>query len=171
MTGKTPLVAVLAILLLAACTPVRETPAPPAPTAVFTPPRTAAPSAPKPATTRAKPRSTPRPPPPAANPPAPPAPPRPSPAINAKVSREPGGQSVLVTRGTAAEPVPLFRQAIVLANVRAAVAGLPAPPKAEFQRGLLTLNFDQATPEQIAAAVNRAIEVPEVTRLRANLPP
>jgi len=62
-------------------------------------------------------------------------------------------------------PVPLFRQAIVLANVRAAIAGLPAPPKAEFQRGLLTLTFGQATSEQIAAAVNRAIEVPEVTRL------
>jgi hypothetical protein len=99
-----------------------------------------------------------------------PAPSKPAPAINAKVSREPGGQSVLVTRG-AAEPVPLFRQAIVLANVRAAIAGLPAPPKAEFQRGLLTLTFGQASSEQIASAVNRAIEVPEVTRLRANLPP
>ncbi|MEX1111253.1 MAG: hypothetical protein WEB31_05580 [Chthoniobacterales bacterium] len=159
----------LAVLSLAACTPVRETPAPPSPAATVTQPRAAVPPAPKPAPVKNKPRVAPEPAPARATPRATP-PPRTAPAINAKVSREPGGQSVLVTRGTAAEPVPLFRQAIVLANVRASVAGLPAPPKAEFQRGLLTLTFGQATSEQIATAVNRAIEVPEVTRLRANLP-
>jgi len=170
MTGKAQLMAMLAILSLVACTPVRETPPPPS-AATVTPPRVATPSAPAPAPVKVKPRAVPTPAPARVTPRAAPAPSRPAPAINAKVSREPGGQSVLVTRGAAAEPVPLFRQAIVLANVRAAIAGLPAPPKAEFQRGLLTLTFGQATSEQIASAVNRAIEVPEVTRLRANLPP
>lgn len=63
-------------------------------------------------------------------------------------------------------PVPLFRQAIVLANVRAAVADLPSPPHAEFRQGLLTLKFREASPEQISTAVNRAMTVPEVTRVR-----
>jgi hypothetical protein len=170
MTGKAQLMAMLAILSLAACTPVRETPPPPS-AATSTPQRIATPPAPAPAPAKVKPRAVPAPVPPRVTPRIDPAPSKPAPAINAKVSREPGGQSVLVTRGAAAEPVPLFRQAIVLANVRAAMAGLPAPPKAEFQRGLLTLTFGQASSEQIASAVNRAIEVPEVTRLRANLPP
>ncbi len=61
--------------------------------------------------------------------------------------------------------MPLFRQAIVLAAVRAAVAGSPAVPKAEFRHGLLTLTFAQGTPAQIATAVNSAIAVPEVVRL------
>jgi hypothetical protein len=89
-------------------------------------------------------------------------------AIRANVVRD--GNSLLVSRGPAAAPVPLFRQAIVLANVRAAVAGLPAQPRAEFQRGLLTLTFPRGTGPEVAAAVNRAIEVPEVTRLRV-IPP
>ena len=75
---------------------------------------------------------------------------------------------IIVTRAGAAQaqPVPLFRQAIVLANVRAAVAGLPAQPKAEFQRGLLTLTFPRGTQAEMAAAVNRAFAVPEVSRIQ-----
>ena len=79
------------------------------------------------------------------------------------------GDALIITRG-AATPVPLFRQAIVLANVRAAVAGLPAQPKAEFQRGLLTLTFPAGTKPDVVSEINRALAVPEVTRLRANLP-
>jgi len=75
---------------------------------------------------------------------------------------------IIVTRAGAAQaqPVPLFRQAIVLAKVRAAVAGLPAQPKAEFQRGLLTLTFPRGTQAEMAAAVNRAFAVPEVSRIQ-----
>ncbi len=77
------------------------------------------------------------------------------------------GRSLVVTRGNASSlpPVPIFRQAIVLASVRAAVAGSPAGPKAEFHRGLITLTFMRGTSQEIAAAVNRAIAVPEVLRL------
>ena len=80
---------------------------------------------------------------------------------------------VIVTRAGAsqAQPVPLFRQAIVLANVRAAVAGLPAQPKAEFQRGLLTLTFPRGTQAEMAAAMNRAFAVPEVSRIQVIPPP
>jgi len=74
----------------------------------------------------------------------------------------------IITKAGAAQaqPVPLFRQAIVLANVRAAVAGLPTQPKAEFQRGLLTLTFPNGTEEEVTAAVNRALAVPEVSRIQ-----
>ncbi len=89
--------------------------------------------------------------------------------IRANVVNE--GNSLLVTRSTAAAPVPLFRQAIVLANVRAAVAGLPAQPKAEFQRGLLTLTFPRGTQPEVATAINRTLAIPEVTRLRVIPPP
>jgi hypothetical protein len=89
--------------------------------------------------------------------------------IRGSVTKE--GGSLLVTRGTAGEPVPLFRQAIVLANVRAAVAGLPAQPQAEFQRGLLTLTFPRGTQPEVATAINRTLAIPEVTRLRVIPPP
>jgi hypothetical protein len=46
------------------------------------------------------------------------------------------------------------------------VAGLPAQPKAEFQRGLLTLTFPRGTQAEMAAAVNRAFAVPEVSRIQ-----
>ena len=70
------------------------------------------------------------------------------------------------TGAAQAQPVPLFRQAIVLANVRATVAGLPAQPKAEFQRGLLTLTFPNGTEAEVEAAVKRALAVPEVRRIQ-----
>jgi outer membrane biosynthesis protein TonB len=171
MTGKTPIIAMLAALSLAACTSVRETPAPPAQTVATTAPDLTPQPAPKPTPPQAKPRPAPRPSTTRASPTTSTTPPPTATAINARVSREPGGNSLLVTRGTTAEPVPLFRQAIVLANVRAAVAGLPAQPKAEFQRGLLTLTFPRGTQPEVAAAINRAIELPEVNRLRVIPPP
>jgi len=96
-------------------------------------------------------------------------PPSPAAAVNANVTRE-AGNSLLVSRGTTAAPVPLFRQAIVLANVRASVAGLPNPPQAEFRQGLLTLTFPPGSQSEATTAINKALTVPEVTRLRANLP-
>lgn len=81
------------------------------------------------------------------------------------------GSSFLVTRRntTSLPPVPLFRQAIVVAAVRAAVAGLPAEPTTEFSGGTLTLNFARGSPVEVASAINRAIAVPEVLRLRVVL--
>lgn len=168
MSGKAPFVAALFVLLAAGCSTVRETaPGAPAPAPLL-------------ATAEPKPQPT-----PAADRPAPakrpskPAPPAPQPAsrtspaagIDANVTREPGGKSLLVSRGADTQPVPLFRQAIVLADVRATLAGLPAQPKAEFQRGLLTLTFPRGNQSEVTAAINKALAVPEVTRLRANLPP
>ncbi len=77
-------------------------------------------------------------------------------------------EALIVTdqRGAAAtEPVPLFRQAIVIASVRSAVAGSAAAPEASFRNGQLTLTFRRGTSSEVAAAVNRALAVPEVGRL------
>jgi hypothetical protein len=81
------------------------------------------------------------------------------------------GSTFLVTRrNTATVPtVPLFRQAIVVAAVRAALAGLPAEPTAEFSGGALTLSFARGSAIEVASAINRAIAVPEVLRLRVVL--
>lgn len=167
MTGKAPLIATIAALSLAACTTMREKPAPPAAPEPTKPASIKPALSPTPTPAKIRPRPTPR---PAARPTPRPAPSNPATptAIRANVVKE--GNSLLVSRGPASQPVPLFRQAIVLAHVRAAVAGLPAQPKAEFQRGLLTLNFPAGTQPEVATAINRAIEIPEVTRLRANLP-
>jgi len=162
MAGKALISALLAVLLTACTTP--RTVIEPAATAAVVAPATAAPAVvapPRPPATRTTAR-------PVARPPAPP------PAatselgtlIRGHVTRE--GHTLFVTRG-ANNPVPLFRQAIVLANVRSALAGTPAT--AEFRRGLLTVNFPSGTNRQIAGAINRVLQVPEVTRLRANLPP
>lgn len=77
------------------------------------------------------------------------------------------GRSLVVARPDAsgADPVPIFRQAIVLAAVRSALAGYPSPPVAEFKHGLLTLTFPRGTEAEIATAINRAIAVPGVARL------
>ena len=86
-----------------------------------------------------------------------------SPAASAKALRP----TIIVKPGVRPEqPVPLFRQAIVLANVRSAVADLPAPPQAEFRQGLLTLKFREATPGQVSAAVNRVMALPDVARVQ-----
>lgn len=168
MTGKAPLALIVFALLAAGCTNMRETPAP-AP--AFAPAAAPAAAQPKPQPTPVKKRPAPaaRPVQPAAAAATEPAPPRAA-TINASVTRD-AANSLLVSRGTATEPVPLFRQAIVLANVRAAVAGLPAQPKAEFNRGLLTLTFPPGSQSEATAAINKVLTVPEVTRLRANLPP
>ncbi|MFZ4483338.1 MAG: hypothetical protein ACOYOL_05075 [Chthoniobacterales bacterium] len=81
------------------------------------------------------------------------------------------GSSFLVTRrGTTTVPaVPLFRQAIVVAAVRATVAGQPAEPTAEFSSGALTLTFTRGSPEEVASTINRAIAVPEVLQVRVVL--
>jgi hypothetical protein len=92
--------------------------------------------------------------------------PVPSPSSATVVAAPPSAAIISKPGAPATQPVPLFRQAIVLANVRAAVAGLPAPPQAEFRHGLLTLRFRETTPDQVAAAVNRAMSVPEVTRVQ-----
>jgi hypothetical protein len=170
MTGKAPLAFTLLALLVAGCTTAREKP----PTAPAPEVSTATPAPkPKPQPTPAKkrPASTTR-----SVKPAPPAapvaatPPRPAAQINATVTRD-TDNSLLVSRGPTTKPVPLFRQAIVLANVRAAVAGLPVQPKAEFNRGLLTLTFPPGSKTEATTAINKALSVPEVTRLRANLAP
>jgi hypothetical protein len=168
MACKTPLMAALAALSLAACTTVPEIAAPP-PTIATTAPRVAPPPPPKPAPSKTKTRTTPR----LASsrvtqPTALSAPP-PATSINANVTRD-ADNSLLISRGANTQPVPLFRQAIVLANVRAAVAGLPAQPRAEFQRGLLTLTFPPGSKADVTTAINKALTVPEVTRLRAKLP-
>lgn len=92
--------------------------------------------------------------------------PVPSPSSASVVAAPPPNAIISKPGAPATQPVPLFRQAIVLANVRAAVAGLPAPPQAEFRQGLLTLRFRETTPDQVTAAVNRAMSVPEVTRVQ-----
>jgi hypothetical protein len=83
------------------------------------------------------------------------------------------GQTVTVNRAGAAttQPVPLFRQAGVLASVRAALAGSPAQPQAEFRHGVLTLTFNSANNDEVAAAVNKAMAVPEARRLQVSLQP
>lgn len=169
MSGKA-LIAVLtaALILTGGCTRVQEKTVPQGPSSVA-PPRTAPP---KPAPARTPPKPT-----PPASAPAPPRetapPPRPPRAdlpslINAPAAWTNYGNSLVVTRGKP-QPVPLFRQAIVLASVRAAVAGSPAAPRAEFRRGVLTLSFGRGTNAEIAAAINRAIAVPEVTRMEVLL--
>jgi hypothetical protein len=160
MTGKALRIALLATPLLVGCASWRKTPAPePAPVQQIAPAeastRGAATTPLRPAKTTKRLSST-----SATSQPTPP----PAPAQTGPV---------IVTRAGAsqAQPVPLFRQAIVLANVRAAVAGLPAQPKAEFQRGLLTLTFTRGTQAEMAAAVNRAFAVPEVSRIQVIPPP
>lgn len=80
------------------------------------------------------------------------------------------GHNLTVTRGTPQPPVPLFRQAIVLATVRTTLNNSPAAPQASFQRGELHLRFDRGTNEQIATAINRVLNVSEVNRLHATIP-
>ena len=169
MTGKAPLAITLLALLAAGCTTVREKPpTTPAPDASITTP--APKPKPQPTPVKKRPATTTRSVKPKPATPVAATPPRSATPINANVTRD-ADNSLLVSRSTTTEPVPLFRQAIVLANVRAAIAGLPAQPKAEFNRGLLTLTFPPGTQSEATAAINKALTVPEVTRLRANLPP
>lgn len=66
-------------------------------------------------------------------------------------------------------PVPLFRQAIVLADVRAALASSAARPNAEFRNGTLSLTFNRASEAEIADAVNRALGAGGVRRISATI--
>lgn len=73
------------------------------------------------------------------------------------------GNTILVTRGgtIAHQPVPLFRQAGMLAAVRAALADSPIHPWTEFRHGLLVLTFTEGSNSEIAAAVNKALSASE----------
>ncbi len=154
-------------------TPVPPTPAPQPEPAPQAQPEIHAPA--HPAATPVPARRAPQPPPRPKAPAAAPAPTPRQPAlpslIEGKTTWVDYGRSLVVARDSTpgVPPVPLFRQAIVLASVRAAVAGSPAAPKAEFRRGLLTLTFPGGTTQEIAAAVNRAIAVPEVSKLGVQL--
>lgn len=162
-----------AAILLAGCAAVREQPAPAAPAAQVAP----AP-APKPAAQRttAKPKAQ------TVSHPAL----RKSPQPGAQASRSDlpavigsgatwavPGKTVIVNRGVAGSTpaVPLFRQAGVLASVRAAVQDSPAQPQAEFRRGVLTLTFNRGSNDEIAAAVNKALSIPEARKLQVSLQP
>ena len=160
MTGKVLRIALLAAPLFVGCASWQKTPATePGPKEQLVPLQTSQPAE---TTTPLRPAPTTQRPPSAAA--AVKSAPPPAPAK---------AEPIMVTKAgaTPAQPVPLFRQAIVLANVRAAVAGLPAQPKTEFQRGLLTLTFPRGTQAEVAAAVNRALAVPEVSRIQVILAP
>jgi hypothetical protein len=162
MSGKALRMLLLATPLLAGCAILSPKP-PVAPsqskdltTPTTRPTGTEVKTAPRRAETRARPASS-RPKPATASPTPP-----------SGTSTAPFSSALIIKRGAPAtqQPVPLFRQAIVLANVRAAVADLPAPPQAEFRQGLLTLKFRGANSDQIAAGVNRAMSIPDVARVQ-----
>lgn len=93
-------------------------------------------------------------------------------SIKGETSWTDGGKTLIVKeRGSAnAEPVPLFRQAIVLAKVRTVLAGSPAAPVAEFRHGMLMLTFPRGNNAEIADAANRALSAPEVNQLCVKMP-
>jgi hypothetical protein len=80
------------------------------------------------------------------------------------------GRQLTVTRGAPLPAVPLFRQAIVLADVRASLNSSSSAPQASFQRGQLHLRFEQGNNTEIASAINRVLDLPEVSHLVATLP-
>jgi len=82
------------------------------------------------------------------------------------------GRSMVVMRGNGGSEkiVPLFRQAIVLGQVRSAVAGSEAVPSAVFSHGTLTLDFSHGSTEAVATAVNKALSIPEVGNVQVLLP-
>jgi hypothetical protein len=163
MSGKALISPILGALLLTACTTPRATVEMPATTATVLTAEssTAPPNAIRPGTATRPPAR------PAVRPATPPAPQPPlASLIRANVTRD--GNTLFVSRGGANAPVPLFRQAIVLANVRSALANTPAT--SEFRRGILTVTFPSGTAQQIASAINRTLDVPEVSRLRAVVP-
>ena len=159
-----------AALALAGCTTAREKPVPSAPASVAPAPKPA--PTPAPVVAKTKPRSTP---PPAPRPATPPAPTRsdlPG-LIGGGATWVDPGRALVVNRGTPAarQPVPIFRQAGVLAAVRANLAGSAAKPRAEFRRGLLTLTFDGGNNAEIAAAVRRAMNTPDTGAMGVYLNP
>lgn len=162
----------LVAVLLAGCATARKEPSPPQPAL------TAPPAAPRPAATPAPER-------PKTRPSSRPAAPRPQPGTPAENRADlpvligagttwtaPGYQSLAVNRGTSPQqPVPIFRQAGTLAAVRAALAGSPAQPQAEFRNGVLTLKFDRGSNAEIASAVNKTLSVTGSRNLQVTLQP
>lgn len=73
------------------------------------------------------------------------------------------GNTIIITRGGAAarQPVPLFRQAGMLASVRAALSNSPIHPWTEFRHGQLVLTFTKGSNSEIAATVNKALSASE----------
>jgi hypothetical protein len=92
--------------------------------------------------------------------------------INGQAIWREQGQSMVVVRGSGGTDkiVPLFRQAIVLGQVRSALAGSEAVPAAVFGHGTLTLDFSHGSTEQIASAINTALSIPEVGNVQVLLP-
>ncbi|MBJ7327281.1 MAG: hypothetical protein JHC52_08040 [Chthoniobacterales bacterium] len=83
---------------------------------------------------------------------------------------EPGRTMVVKRGGTGVQqPVPIFRQAGVLATVRGALAGSSAQPRAEFRHGVLTLTFDHGTNDEISAAVKKTLAVAGSSSVRVAL--
>lgn len=170
MASKTSIVRLCAVsLLLVGCATLREKPLPAKREARASSPAPAAGSAPATASQQAPVRV-----------PARKSPPAPAQSARSDLASSIGngatwlvpGQTVAVNRGTApTQPVPLFRQAGVLASVRAALAGSPTQPQAEFRHGVLTLTFKGGNNDEIASAVNRAMSVPEARKLQVTLQP
>lgn len=70
------------------------------------------------------------------------------------------------------EPLPLFRQAIVLTALRSELRnGTAAAPRVDIRDGVVVLAFSGGTAAEIAAAIDRAVTTPHVSRVRAVLPP
>jgi hypothetical protein len=170
MARKVLLGCMAAALALAGCTTAREKPVPSMPTSVASAPKPT--PTPVPAVAKTKQRSTPR--------PTPRPTPTPAPArsdlpamIGGGAKWVDPGRTLVVNRGTPAarQPVPIFRQAGVLAAVRANLAGSPAKPRAEFRRGLLTLTFDSGNNAEIAAAVRSAMNTPDTGAMGVYLNP
>ena len=157
-----------AALALAGCTTPKEKPAPAATATVAPKPK----PAPAPVAPKAKPRPAPR---SSSPPPTPtPAPARaelPGMIQSGAQWTSPGFQSLSVRQGGPIQPVPIFRQAGTLASVRAALAGSPAMPQAEFRNGVLTLKFDRGSNAEIASAVNKTLSVAGTRNLQVTLPP
>lgn len=91
------------------------------------------------------------------------------PLLHGNASWNTYGRDLVVTHRVVSQPVPIFRQAIVLAAVRAELAKSPIEPKAEFLKGILTLTFDRGTSAEVAADINRTLDIPEVAALNALL--
>lgn len=170
MARKVLLGCISAALAFAGCTTAREKPAPSTPASVAPAPKPD--PTPTPVVAKTKPRSTPRPAPRPATAPAPTRSDLPG-LIGGGATWVDPGRTLVVNRGTpgARQPVPIFRQAGVLAAVRANLAGAPAKPHAEFRRGVLTLTFDGGDNAEIAAAVRRAMNTPDAGAMGVYLNP
>lgn len=168
MAIKTPIIPLcIAALLIAGCNTAREKSTPPPPVHREAPkpspsptPATAARKAPVKSLSPAPSHPKPKP-----QQPKPPAPPHQDLAalIGDGASWMDYGSTIIITRGgtAARQPVPLFRQAGMLASVRAALSSSPIHPWTEFRHGQLVLTFTEGSNTEIAAAVNKALSASE----------